>query len=62
MNPYLKALEERLSRGEIMQEQYNHLADLLSDETNEPEQPIPEPNITERLVALESVVIDLLLF
>jgi hypothetical protein len=48
MNPYLKALQNRLQNGDITQEEYNHFAELLKEPEPEPI-PIPQPTEIEMM-------------
>lgn len=61
MNPFLLALKNRLNNGEITQEQYDGLVELLKEpEKEDLEEIIPAPTLKERVDTLENTVLQLL--
>jgi len=59
-NPYLKALKNRLDNGEISEELYNQLAELLKEPEEEPIEIIPAPTLEERLAIAENTILGLM--
>ncbi len=61
MNPFLLALKNRLDNGEITQEQYDILVELLKEpEEEDLEEVTPAPTLKERVDTLENTILQLL--
>jgi cell shape-determining protein MreC len=59
-NPFILALQKRLDKGEISQEQYNQLAELFKEPEPEPVEGVTAPTLEERVDSLENTLLTLL--